>query len=159
MKKKLLALTIVSALCVTSLVACGNKTEPNVTQNTFTGTKSVEYPADTTGKINETILANVTFENGTPVDVSFDIRFEDGSLKDELSKNGGYGMDEIANKPWHEQVDLMESYLKEIKFDLDSINYTDEVGHTDAISGVSIKVKPFMDAVNKAIEEANTQQQ
>ena len=56
-------------------------------------------------------------------------------------------------KKWHEQIDLLEEAIVENNFDLSKINITDEAGHTDAVSGVSIKVKGYVDAVQEALDQ------
>ena len=55
---------------------------------------------------------------------------------------------------WHEQIDALEAAIAENNFDLSKINLTDEDGHTDAVSGVSIKVKSYVEAVQNALDQA-----
>ena len=98
-------------------------------------------------------LIEVTFENGTPVSVNIDTKNEDGSMKSEASASGAYDMKNDGKK-WHEQIDLLEEAIVENNFDLSKINITDEDGHTDAVSGVSIKVKSYVDAVQEALNQA-----
>lgn len=120
--------------------------------STFTGVKTIETPAKLTGERTETLITEVTFEEGKPVDVNFDIRFEDGTMKYQASLDGKYGMDKVAKEPWHKQSDLLEEAIKNNNFDLNKITYSDEAGHTDAVSGVSINVKPFIVAVQEVLD-------
>ncbi len=77
-----------------------------------------------------------------------------GPSKVAQSKSGDYGMVEKAGAqaPWYEQAAKAEAYLLE-KQDPTAITYTDDVGHTDAISGVSIHVVEFFDLAQKALEK------
>lgn len=76
-----------------------------------------------------------------------------GVDKKTASKEGKYPMVEKggAKSPWHEQAMAAEAYLIENQ-DPKAIEYSDNEGHTDAISGVSIHVNDFFALVEKAIE-------
>ncbi|WP_130807852.1 FMN-binding protein [Senegalia massiliensis] len=82
---------------------------------------------------------------------------DDGNIKtkDQVSADGEYGMVEKggAQAPWVEQADKVEAYLIE-KQDPTAIEYSNDEGATDAISGVSIKVKSFFELAEKALESA-----
>ncbi|MEM5946921.1 FMN-binding protein [Spirochaetia bacterium 38H-sp] len=56
-----------------------------------------------------------------------------------------------AQAPWHEQAAKAVEYLLKTQ-DPDAVKYTDEEGHTDAISGVSIHVSDFFKTAKKALE-------
>ncbi len=75
-----------------------------------------------------------------------------GADKYVVSQNGGYPM--VANggaqAEWYEQADLTTAHLIETQ-DPTAVEYKDEEGHTDAISGVSIHVKDFYELVDKAL--------
>ena len=73
-------------------------------------------------------------------------------MKYQASLDGKYGMDKVAKEPWHKQSDLLEEAIKNKNFDLNKITYSDEAGHTDAVSGVSINVKPFIVAVQEVLD-------
>ena len=151
-----------------SLTACGSKAESGATTETpavesttdatesttdatestdeaFTGEKVGEV-ADEKGKT----VATVTFEAGQPVDVKFDYINEDGSSKYEQAAAGEYVMGENST-PWNEQVDALATFLKENNFDVEAVNLTDEDGHTDVVTGVSIKVPALLEAVKSAL--------
>lgn len=149
-----------------SLTACGSKAESETT----TETPAVESPATTdstdstestdeafTGeKVGEVAdekgktVATVTFEAGQPVDVKFDYINEDGSSKYEQAAAGEYVMGENST-PWNEQVDALAAFLKENNFDVEAVTLTDEDGHTDVVTGVSIKVPALLEAVKSAL--------
>src|SRR6056297_1085562 len=80
---------------------------------------------------------------------------EGGMHKYEFSKEGKYGMVENggAQAQWWEQVDTAEAYLLEIQ-DPSKIEYLDEDGHVDSISGVSIHVKELFGLAEEALQEA-----
>ena len=161
MKKfAVLALLLSSML---TLTACGSKTtdapaetpvtteapatsEAPATEEAFTGEKVGEV-ADEEGKT----VATVTFEAGTPVSVKFDyISAKDNSSKYEAAAAGTYDMGE-GSTPWNEQVDSLAAFLAENNFDLEKVTLTDADGHTDAVTGVSIKVPALLEAVKAAL--------
>ena len=78
---------------------------------------------------------------------------ENGSDKLTRSENGEYGMvaNSDAQAPWHEQASSTEQWLLENQ-DPTAISYTDEQGHTDAVSGVSIHVVEFFDLAQEALD-------
>ncbi len=149
--KKLVALAAATMVVSTLFVGCGenkaDETAENTSTEAFTGVKTAEIAGE-----EDTTIAEVTFENGTPVSVNIDSKNADGSMKSEASISGAYDMKNDGKK-WHEQIDLLEEAIVENNFDLSKINITDEDGHTDAVSGVSIKVKSFVDAVQEALDQ------
>ena len=153
LNKKLVALFATAVLTTSLFVGCGEKKEETTTETTkteqgFTGVKTGEVAGE-----ESTTIAEVTFENGTPVSVNIDVKNADGSMKAEASAAGTYDMKNNGKK-WHEQVDLLEEAIVDNNFDLSKINLTDEDGHTDAVSGVSIKVGAFVEAVQNALDQA-----
>ncbi|MBO5348461.1 MAG: FMN-binding protein, partial [Clostridia bacterium] len=77
---------------------------------------------------------------------------DNGSSKAEASEAGTYDMNNAPGKKWHEHVDLLEEAIVSNEFDLSKLNVTD--GKTDAVSGVTISVQEFVDAVQNALEQA-----
>ena len=145
--KKLVSIVAATMLVGTLFVGCGEK-KADESAAGFTGVKTAEIAGE-----KDTTIAEVTFENGTPVSVNIDTKNEDGSMKSEASASGAYDMKNDGKK-WHEQIDLLEEAIVENNFDLSKINITDEDGHTDAVSGVSIKVKSYVDAVQESLNQA-----
>ncbi|SHG91473.1 FAD:protein FMN transferase [Tepidibacter thalassicus] len=76
-----------------------------------------------------------------------------GEDRKTLSKNGKYPMVEKAGAkaPWHEQAEKVEAFLLKTQ-DPTAIKYKDYQGHTDAISGVSIRVSEFFKLAKKALD-------
>jgi len=159
MKKiKLLA---VCALSAALLVGCGGKeaTEDKGETNTpavtegekFTGTKTYETLYDPTGAKGDVVVVDVEFKDGEPSKVSIDVIQEDGSSKKEAAANGEYVMKADAEYHWGEQIELIEEALNENGVDVSKINLTDDDGHTDAVSGVSMKVKAYLEAVEEVV--------
>lgn len=76
-----------------------------------------------------------------------------GFTKDEASKIGSYPMvaGGGAQADWHVQAEKVEAYLKKTN-DPAKIVFTDDNGHTDDISGVSIHVNDFYALANKALD-------
>lgn len=75
--------------------------------------------------------------------------------KKTASMEGQYPMVENAGAqaPWHEQAMKAEAHLLMTQ-DVKDINYTDDEGHTDSISGVSIHVNDFYMLVEEALKDA-----
>lgn len=75
-----------------------------------------------------------------------------GTDKKTRSIDGKYPMVENggAKAPWHEQAKIVEAYLLE-KQDPTAIEYKDDAGHSDAISGASVTVKPLFALTEKAL--------
>ncbi len=137
MKKKVIAVVLLAAMALTG---CGSKA--------FTGEKVGEVP----GGFGGTTKATVKFEEGKPVSVELDNVEDNGSSKAEASEAGTYDMNNAPGKKWHEQIDLLEEAIVSNEFDLSKLNVTD--GKTDAVSGVTISVQEFVDAVQDALDQA-----
>ena len=77
-----------------------------------------------------------------------------GTDKITRSESGEYGMVENggAQAPWYEQAAKAEDYLLKTQ-DPTAIEYSDDEGHTDAISGVSIHVIEFFSLAEKALNK------
>ena len=112
----------------------------------FTGVKSTEYKTE-----KDVILTEITFEDGQAVDIKIDV-VTDGKSKVEESKAGNYVMKEREENAWHEQIALLEAFLKENNFDLTKVTLSDDAGHTDAVAGVTIKVPDYIKAVEEALK-------
>ena len=139
MKKKVIAVTLLAAMALTG---CGSKG--------FAGEK-VGKIEDSKGNVT---MATVQFENGKAVAVDIDVKQADGSMKSEASKSGAYDMKNEPGKKWHEQADLLEEFIVANDFDLSKVTLTNDEGNTDAVSGVTIKVKGYLDAVQDALDQA-----
>lgn len=153
-------IVVLGALLVFTGCSSTEKVKTDATQQTsqgvaeevegFTGTVTRESLYSTTK--GDVIVTEVTFEAGKPVDLKMDVRMEDGTIKSEAAANGSYNMGE-GTTPWNEQIDSFVAFIKENNFDLAKVTYTDDLGHTDAVSGVSIKVSAYTEALAKALEE------
>ena len=162
LKKKIIALCLVAA---TLLVGCASKAADGAgdTTNTttqeetakFTGTKTYETLYDATGKKGDVVVATVEFEDGVAKKVSVDVRQENGTMKKSESAAGNYVMIEGEEKAWHEQMELLENFLNENGCDVSKVTLTGDKGNTDAVSGVSIKVSAYLDAVKAVIDSVN----
>ena len=160
MKRKI-ALGLCASLVTISLVGCtSTKKEeekapetstPSVEQSTaFTGEKTVEtlYAEDS----KDMVVTTVTFEEGKPVDVKIDVKLEDGTTKREAVEAGNYVMaNETAT--WTEQIETLQKFIVENDFDLSKVTLSDDEGHTDAVSGVTIKVPSYLDSVKEALAQ------
>lgn len=160
-------LLIALASAVLFLGACSNNAEQPQTPETPTTTETTTPEVTETPKVeNETVENVKTFEfenedttdvitityneEGQPVDLSIDNIQADGSSKREAAENGTYDMGGELN--WAEQVDALVAFIVENDFNLDTVTLTDEDGHTDAVSGVSIKVGHYLPLIEQALE-------
>ena len=156
--KKLIAVCLLSTAL---LVGCGSK-EPSTSNNNnsssteqsekFTGTKKYETLYDETGAKGDVIVTEIEFKDGEAVKVSLDVRQEDGTMKKEEAKKGNYVMKEGEAKNWGEQIELLEAFLNENKVDVSKVKLTNDAGNTDAVSGVSIKVGAYVNAVKEVVD-------
>ncbi|MGL6172993.1 MAG: hypothetical protein ACRC1P_00050 [Cellulosilyticaceae bacterium] len=126
------------------------KQETTENAEAFTGTQTREALYEL-GK-GDVIVTEMTFENGTPVDVKMDVRMENGQMKSEAAASGEYVMVE-GGTPWNEQIDALVAFIKENNFDLSKVTYTNDKGNTDVVSGVSIKVSAYVEAVEALMTE------
>ncbi len=137
------------------IASCGNKStqksNPDEKIEYVDGTYSaVSTEVQNTGYHDE---IEITVKDRQIVSVEYNGFTEDGLDKKTESYGGAYDMTVAgAKKPWHEQAELLENSLIETQ-DPESITL-DEQGYTDAIAGVSIKAKPFVDLSNEALSEA-----
>lgn len=98
-------------------------------------------------------MATLVVKNGKIVEAEWNGANRAGGVdKITSSESGAYGM--VAKggsqSEWHEQAAKAEAFLLD-KQDPAAITYTDDEGHTDAISGVSIHVVEFFDLAEKAL--------
>ena len=98
-------------------------------------------------------MATIVVESGEIVEAEWNgAHVENGTDKITRSESGEYGMvdNSDAQWPWYEQAARAEEHLLETQ-DPTQITYTDEQGHTDAISSVSIHVVEFFDLAEEAL--------
>lgn len=123
-----------------------DKVAAGETEFGFSGSKKVEFEGE-----KGTDVVEIVYNNGTPVNLNIDVIQEDGSSKRAASEEGTYDMG--GELKWHEQMDLLEDFIVANNFDTTKVNLTDEDGHTDAVTGVSIKVGSYLDLVTQALEQ------
>lgn len=169
--KKLINLGLVVILVISLLAGCaGNKSEeqPATNEKQNKETASTETPKEEAKYEDGIYFAqdeNFSPQSGWKAVVTIEVK--DGKIiaadwngahknagmdKKNASKEGKYPMVENggAKSPWHEQAASAEAYLIE-KQDPTAIQYSDDEGHTDAVSGVSIHVKEFFTLAEKAL--------
>lgn len=157
--KKILAVCLITT---SLLVGCGAKETSNTnetpnnsageTTDKFTGKKTYETLYDPTGAKGDVIVVDLDFENGEPVKVAVDVRQEDGSMKKQAAAEGKYVMKEGEKHHWGEQIEMLENFLNENKVDVSKVTLTNDAGNTDAVSGVTIKVGAYIDAIKDVID-------
>lgn len=100
-------------------------------------------------------MVTLEVQDGEIVDAEWNgANLDGGTDKVTRSKSGAYGMVEKggAIAPWWEQAEAVEEYLLETQ-DPTEINYIDEAGSTDAISGATIHVREFFQLAEKALAD------
>jgi major membrane immunogen (membrane-anchored lipoprotein) len=161
--KKFLSLCVILVLLLSLLTGCGSKpatTEQPESKEQSQQTKYQDgiYFAQEDNFNEKTgwkYVVTLEVKDGKIVKADWNGANRDGGPdKKTRSKNGQYPMVEQggAQAPWHEQAAKVEAYLLETQ-DPTAIEYKDEEGHTDAITGVSIHVKEFFDLAQKALEK------
>ena len=160
LRRKILAMGL--AVIIAGVFAGCNQTQQNTPGSGTKQYKDGTYYAEADDFDDSGWKDTVTIEvkNGKIVSVDWNaINKDGGDDKDTLSRNGGYKMVEYggAQAEWHEQAEKVEAYLVE-KQDPTDIKYKDNDGHTDAISGATIKVKKFFDLAQKALKDAKNKE-
>jgi len=174
-RKKILALGLATIVAVGLLTGCGSSTDTKETASPKATTSSKATASGTASSTQQKTsyadgnyhaeekeftdgwknTVDITVKDGKIVSVDWNaINEKGGKDKKTLSKDGEYGMVAKggAKKEWHEQAALVEKYLIE-KQDPAAITYKDEQGHTDAISGATIKVKEFFTLAKEALSK------
>lgn len=157
--KKIFSLILLVLLVGILAVGCSKPAEEKAAaEETKVEYKDGSYTAEA-DEFHNGYKAMVTIEikDGVVAAAKWDATSQEDSskLKSEASKNGEYDMKKAgAKSDWHEQAKAVEDFLVESKGDLSKIKYSDDEGHTDAISGVSIHVNEFVDLAGKALEQA-----
>ncbi len=146
MKKKLLAIGILS---IALLSGCSKGYKEGV----YTGTAKDEY-----GGQSNTATAIVTVDKqGKITDVDLDTTYtKDGVLTSKKTLGTDYGMygSEYGSKvgEWYQQAEALEKYVVDNQ-GIDNLKL-DESGHTDAVSGCTIKIDALYQALDAAIKQA-----
>lgn len=105
--------------------------------------------ADSGWKYNVTLVV----KNGKITDVSWNgSNVNAGMDKDTTSRKGLYKMVEYGSAiaPWWKQAEAVEKKLLSTQ-DIAAITLSDADGHTDAVSGATIKVSAFVSLVKEAL--------
>ena len=142
--KKLLTLCTISAVSLFSLVACSKDTTTSLKDGVYTKTAAEAE----NGYIH---TMSMTVKDGKISEINWDGTDADGNKKSQLSLDGKYVM--TPDGPtWAAQSEALSKHV--IEKQSTSELKMDEQGKTDAVSGVSIKIKGFVDFADALIEEA-----
>ncbi|MFZ5989322.1 MAG: FMN-binding protein [Bacillota bacterium] len=172
LKSKILALGLAAVVAAGLLVGCGksqdtssnsnnsnnsNNTSSNTTGNTAKKYQDGIYFAQEDGfseKSGWKYMVTIEVKDGKIVKADWNgAHKKAGADKKTVSKEGKYGMVEKgkAQAEWHDQAKKVEDYLLEKQEPV--VQYKDDEGHTDAISGATIGVKEFFDLAKKALDK------
>ena len=118
------------------------------------GTYHAKGSADEKGWIPTT---NVFIENGMIAAITFDDINDSGSFKSQVVANGEYDMTvNGAQASWTDQMAAFADAI--VNEEIDVFNLTlDQSGKTDAVSGCTITVSPYVELVKNALEQAKIQ--
>ncbi len=98
-------------------------------------------------------VVTLTVTNGRITGVKWDAEQRDSTVtKRALSEAGEYVMSDTG-LPWHEQATIMEQALLSVQ-DPARIVYEPETGKTDAYTGATISISPFVTLAADALEMA-----
>lgn len=98
-------------------------------------------------------VVELTIKDGEITVANWDGEPKDGGKsKKELSRAGEYVMTETG-LPWHSQAEMLELVLLD-KQDPAAIVYDADTGKSDAYSGASIRISPFVKLATEALAQA-----
>lgn len=178
MRKKL-TLILVTMLILTSIVGCNDKDDkaseapPEQTQTEQAqkeaaqdqapkteniklkdGTYHAEGSADEKGWIP---TADVVIENNKITAITFDDVDASGMFKSQAVADGNYDMTvNGAKASWTDEIALFAAAIVDGTIDINHLTLDTE-GKTDAVSGCTISVSPYVELVKSAIEQAKIQ--
>ncbi len=100
-------------------------------------------------------VVTITVTDGKISAVNWDGENQNGgATKKELSRSGNYVMNDTG-LPWHAQAEIMEKALLALQ-DPTRISYHQDTGKTDAYSGATISVSPFVTLAAEAVAMARS---
>lgn len=97
-------------------------------------------------------FVEITVQDGSITAVNWDAANEDGATKKALSKAGQYKMSETGLE-WYQQAEIMEQALLQTQNPA-AIVYDQQTGKTDAYTGATVVVSPFITLSARALESA-----
>ncbi len=156
--KKVLSFVVLTALCLLTFAGCGDNGKEKISSmmSEVTGIKykDGEYTATANDYDDQGYKATVTVlvRDGEVRSVDCNAVNKDGQKKKQLSEEGKYSMKAGGAKyEWHEQIARFEEYV--VAHGTDSVSIKSDQ-KTDVITGCTIKVKEYVDLVNKALSKA-----
>lgn len=143
--KKLLTLCTISAVSLFSLVGCSKEETAALKDGTYkkTATEAENGYTDT---------MSMTVKDGKISEITWDATDADGNKKSQLSLDGKYVMNPDG-LTWAAQSEALSKHV--IDKQSTSELKMDDQGKTDAVSGVSISIKGFVDFADALIAEAS----
>jgi major membrane immunogen (membrane-anchored lipoprotein) len=147
MKKKLLAILGIVSLSICMLTGCGSK---NYADGTYTGQSSVYVSDGDESNGNGYGVVTITIKDNTITECTYETYEPDGTLKDDDygTQNG-----EVANRDYYNKaqkaIAACEKYAE-------NLVKTNDIGEVDAISGATINYDNFTEAVEDALQQAET---
>ncbi len=153
MNRRYKVLICLSVLLV--FASCSNEKSQDQSVNNTIEYVDGTYSATATevGKAGYRDEVHIEVKDRHIVSVEYNGFTEYGHDKKSESHGGAYDMTIAgAKKPWHEQAELLQNSLIQTQ-DPETITLDSE-GYTDAVAGVSIKAKSFVDLSKTALSDA-----
>ena len=148
--KRLFTMLLLSALLCAAFAGCGSKKNVSYADGTYTAQSTVYENDDGTEDGNGYGEVTITIQDNTIVDCTYASYEVDGTLKAE-----DYGLQngEVANRDYYNKAQKAVAACDEYASQLVSNGQLDGI---DAISGATINYDHFVEAVEAALAQAET---
>ena len=146
--KKLLAAGVVCGLAAAMMAGCGSSSSATYADGTYEGQSEVYESEDGSEEGNGYGVVNITITDGKISDCTYQTFEPDGTLKDE---EYGKAQGAVANKDYYNKAQKAVAACDEYASMLVA---NGSLGGIDAISGATINYNEFVEAVEKALDQA-----
>ncbi len=149
------------------LAGCGGGSGDDANKDNNTTTSTVTGEGTATNESNGETLkttAKVTMDGDKFTNVEIDETYKDKDGNDTTKKALGadYGMKETSasigqiegGAEWFEQIEFLENYIKENGVDGIELNDEGKATNEDVLTGCTINIKPYIEAVKAAKDNA-----
>jgi len=148
MKKKILAILAVCGLSASMLAGCGSSASATYADGTYEGQSEIYESEDGSEEGNGYGVVTITITDGKISDCVYQTYEPDGTLKGE---DYGKAQGSVANKDYYNKAQKAVAACDEYANMLVANGSLDGI---DAISGATINYNEFVEAVEKALDQA-----
>ena len=142
MKMKKIAIAFSLASIVAGICFAQNRSNAKSLHTVKTGTyEDAQYGL---------VVANVVYKDGKIEKILLDVVRNGESSKEKFDS---YGVRRVSSlgKEWWEQVSFIEKWIEKNGVDSATFDKSGHITNTDAVSGATITVNPFVEAVKDAL--------